>query len=209
MAAARDELQEEVGADVRALVDDDPDGHQPTNGFVGPSAPLATGRAPAAPPAGGAAPDERADEERRRAAIERLMERSARWGFQLAQSGTFRTMPRPVIRWDDDGEPHIAFAEGTAEQAAAATPSPIDRHAARATRALQDVGAALVGTPPDPGRSPYVQNLEEELRRLLRARAQLTSSGDLANVPRRFELDDLIEEQRQRLAAVYPQSGLL
>lgn len=47
----------------------------------------------------------------RRELIEKLMTDAARWGYEMAGLG-FRTPPRPVIQWSDDGKPTILYGEG-------------------------------------------------------------------------------------------------
>ena len=50
-------------------------------------------------------------EKARRELIEKLMTDAARWGYEMAGLG-FRTAPRPVLQWSDDGKPTILYGEG-------------------------------------------------------------------------------------------------
>lgn len=61
----------------------------------------------------GVEPDRRvADEAARRKAIEKIIRDSAGWGWDMAQLGTFKSRPAPVIEWSDDGLPLIVYGEG-------------------------------------------------------------------------------------------------
>jgi hypothetical protein len=50
----------------------------------------------------------RAATARKRQEMERVIEASTAAGYAIAQIGTFREQPRPIIEWTDDGSPVIS-----------------------------------------------------------------------------------------------------
>lgn len=48
-------------------------------------------------------------EEQRRAQLEVALNDAAEWGWKIARMGTFQHFPHPVIEWDAQGNPTIAY----------------------------------------------------------------------------------------------------
>lgn len=45
----------------------------------------------------------------RREVVEAVMRSSARWGWEMARSGNYLTLPNAVVRWSADGRPQIGL----------------------------------------------------------------------------------------------------
>ena len=45
----------------------------------------------------------------RREVVEAVMRSSARWGWEMARSGTYLSLPNPVVRWTESGRPVIGL----------------------------------------------------------------------------------------------------
>jgi hypothetical protein len=132
-----EQFSEDVVADVAALASDDVEseerqGPPPPTADPAPSdakePPLAQMESPGPDPSG-------TREQERRRRIERLMDETAAWGWEMAALG-FKSPPKPVVTWGDgENVPTIRYARGGItdqsvglwRQAAAAIEAPIKR----------------------------------------------------------------------------------